>query len=232
MDAAQIRDQLLAEILDGDPVVEQGFDEYATVRRLGVPRAMVREALSSLAESGLLRRAPRVGTALANPLFYFAVEDASAFAGSGASSIMFETVSVERVTPPASIARDLRCEPESGVIRIQRVTHINGRMAEHWTIWSVLELPAEMHRDGLPRDASWYEVVGSITGEAAMTMTRRTVNGRATMGDISLLDVQLGDPLRFVSRSLTHTDGRPIDRSWGRINSQVLVSTETFTIRV
>ncbi|MCS5498262.1 GntR family transcriptional regulator [Cnuibacter physcomitrellae] len=231
MDAAQIRDQLLAEILDDGPGADHTFDEYALVKRLEAPRSAVRQALVSLTEAGLLTRAPRRGTSLVNQLHYWDVAAPTGVAA-GQPTVWFETVGVDTVEPPAPVALELTGDPDAELTRIRRISRVGGRAAEHWTIWTTLDLPDRARASGLPSDLNWYEYVGSLTGEQTLRMTRRSVDCRATLDDRTLLDVEPGDPLRFLSRRLDHADGRPIDRSWGRVNPQLAVASETFVLRV
>lgn len=230
MDAAQIRDRLLAEILDGDPDSRVSFDEYSTVRRLGVPRSALRDALSSLTDAGILTRAPRVGTSLATSMHHWSVENTAL--EPVARGTRYETLGIEVLVPHEDLSVELTGEPGSRLTRVERVSRLDGVAAEHWTIWTTLELPDEYHRKGLPADMNWYKVVGALTSAGTLQMTRRTIDCRATAADREHLDVEVGDPLRFTSRTLSLPDGTRLDRGWGRVNSRMIIPTERFTIRL
>lgn len=230
MDSAAIRDRLLAEILDAGPDGRLSFDEYSTVRRLGVPRAALRDALSSLTEAGVLTRAPRLGTSLATALHHWSVEDTAV--EPVAAGTRYDTVGIEVTTPHDELSLELTGAAGRQVTRIERVSVLDGVAAEYWTIWTTLRLPEEYHRDGLPSDLNWYKIVGAVTGASTIQMTRRTIDCRATAADRDRMDVEVGDPLRFTSRALTLADGTPIDRGWGRSNSRMIIPTERFTIRL
>jgi DNA-binding GntR family transcriptional regulator len=230
VDPAQTRDRLLAEILDGDPDLRPSFDEYATMRRLGVRRSTLRSALASLTEAGLLTREPRTGTTLASDLVHWTVEQSSPDVPS--RRLRYETVGIDRVVPHEALSVELTGAAGAPVTRIERVSLVDGRAAEYWTIWTVLDLGDEVLRGGLPDEVNWYRFVGAHTGETELRMTRRVIDCRATEVDEAQLDVRRGDPLRFASRMLRFADGTPVDRAWGRINAQLIVPSETFTIRL
>lgn len=232
MNAALIRDLLLAEVLEATMEAEFRFDEYLTLKRLGTPRSQLREALSSLHEAGLLKRARRTGTSLTHPQFHYAVAEAQTVPPTRPVPVRFETLGIEDVPAPSSVSMELTGAEGASLRRISRISVIDGRASEHWTIWTLLEFDERTMRDGFPRDKSWYDVVAGITGSTTFSMTRRTINYRATANDREMLDVDLGDPLRFTTRALSLVDGTPIDRAWGRTNSQLIISSESFTIHV
>lgn len=232
VDAAEVRDQLLAEVLDAGKDTVVSFDEYATMRRLGVGRAQLREALTSLSETGLIRRAPRTGTSLTNPQFYTSVADQATMDHSDPVPVRYETIGIERLVPTDHVSTDLTGEPGATLTRVERRCVVNGRAAEHWTVWTTLDLPDEVLLHGFPIDRTWYQVVSDLTGERTIEMRRTTVNYRAATADLDVLDVALGAPLRFISRRLDLPDGRPLDRAWGRVDSQLIISSERFTVQV
>lgn len=208
-------DLLISRIVSGRVSVEDHMDERAIGLEFGERRVDVRATLSRLSESGVVTRARRVGTSPANrPTVYNSVKLADSLPPSPRT---YRTIDVARIRASASLASEFDVASGTLLTRVHRVAMLGEQVAEWWTIWSVVDLPSALGEDGFPDDLNWYDVVGRATGHERLNIKRLSFSLRASGPDAEFFDIDVGDPLLFVDRTLRSEDGAFIDRSFGRI---------------
>jgi GntR family transcriptional regulator len=186
--------------------------ERDMARRLGVSRMTVRQALSSLADRGLVQRGVGQGTFVsgAGKVDHELGEAAGLTEVVARHGLVAGARVLEARERPAAddVASALGLDPGEGVYRVRRLRSAGGRPIVIEDSWLPVELvPGLLERDlagslsALLRDG--YGLVAAYAVEALETAAAGAYEARA-------LAVQLGSPLMVVDRVLHAADGRPI----------------------
>ncbi len=188
--------------------------ESELVRTYGVSRMTVRQAVTELADEGLVQRQPGRGTFVTDDLP--APDDDIALDDSIADLIsMGEATSVELldlVELPASAeeARDLGLATGDPVIRCQRLRSFRGEPY----CYIVNLVPPELGRR--IGETAWRRgsVLKYIEDELGVPLRLAKQRIGATLADAGMarwLDVRIGDPLLLVDYHIRTDDDRPVE---------------------
>ena len=179
----------------------------------GVSRMTVRQALSMLADDGLVYRVQGSGTFVADPakiskslaLTSFSEDITARGMVPGSSSER-----IERVEADVDVAQDLALSPGSPVVRIERVRTADGSPMCIENVWVPADvLPDDFGSRPMTSLYAAFEQAG-FTPEVADQTLRATVVDTA---QAALLGVAPHSPALLVSRVTYTSDARAIERA-------------------
>ena len=213
----QLRELLRARIMAGDPPVGQKLASEAELcTRFDVSRTVVRQALSDLAEEGLiLKHKGRVtvvkGTSIEEklgPLKSF-TEEITAQGRVPSARV----IDAKFGPPPPEAAAALGLRPDERTLVVERLRFADSDpICFELTVWPAF-LASQLENEDL-NGAIFYRLVeqrfGILLGEAEQLMTAAPASAKVAR----LLNVRAGRPLLVVERTTCADDGRPI--LWGR----------------
>lgn len=217
----QIREALRG--LFGSDVLPWGATvppEGELARELSVSRMTLRQALASLETEGLLERRQGIGTVVRFPKFRHETQRLTSFsddmAGRGLRSSS-EILKLEKVSPPAEVARMLRLEPNEGVWLCERLREADAHPVGIHS--SYLAVPG-LDLSRMTESDSLY----GLLAEAGKPVVRadETIEAVAANAyEAGHLDVSLGSPLLLVTRTTYGKDGEPIEVVYARYRNDV-----------
>lgn len=228
----RLRELLLFGMMDGNFGPDHKFDDRVLGREFNASRAVVRDALGALADSGVVTRSPRSGTRSSHQPSIFETSGMTMSAPGRAGQKHWRTGAVRDVPAPPFVARDLEVEVGDTVTLIERMTMLGDRVSSVWTIWTALRLPQEWRETGLPPHLNWYATAAVVTGQTDFTVDRVSTVYRAVADDAERLDLELGDPVLFNARLTRTMSGRPVDRSFGRWGATHMLTYDRTTVHV
>lgn len=208
-----IRARLEADIRAGLQPHDTLPSERQLMAAYGVSRVTVRQALSMLAEDGLVYRVHGSGTFVADPakisksltLTSFSEDIAVRGMVPGASSM-----SVERVEADPEVAQDLGISPGATVLHIERVRTADGSPMCIENVWLPADLlPGDFGNGPLDSLYVALEELGLGPEVADQTLQATVVN----TAQAALLGVAPYSPALLVSRVTYTSDQRPIERA-------------------
>ncbi len=190
--------------------------EAELVEDYGVSRMTVRQALSELAEEGLVQRQPGRGTFVSEQ-HHDKGGDVELDHSIGNLISMGEATSVElldltEMAATPDEARDLSVEPGSPIIRCKRLRTFRG---EPYCYIENFVPPEIGRRIGAP---NWQKgsVLKFIERELGVPLRLAKQRIRATLADASLarwLQIRIGAPLLLVDYHIRTDDDRPVERA-------------------
>lgn len=228
----QLRELVLLGIMTGTYGPDHKFDERAIGKDQSMTRLAVRAALSDLTESGVLVREPRSGTRSQHDLTLFETNEMTMRSSVRSGIKNWRTESIEKVSAPAPIARDLEVDSGSPVTVIHRMTMLGTAVSASWTIWTAHEIPPEFMQNGFPTHLNWYAVAAVLTGERDFSVDRMSTVFSAAAADAERLEIEAGTPVTFNARLTRTLSGRPVDRSFGRWGTARMVTHDHTTVNV
>jgi GntR family transcriptional regulator len=209
----QLRNELLGQILSGD--LEPG-DMLPSERELqalyGVSRTPVRQALSDLANSGMIQTRPGKGSFVAptvldqSSLYLSGFTDITMREGSNPSSRV-----ILKETEPASkiIAMRLRIEPDDPILRLKRLRLADSDPVSIEETLLPLKICPEIHDQDF-QHASLYQLLRALN----LTPTRAEQFMSADLPNPEerrWLDIKSNTPVMRIERITFLADGRPIE---------------------
>jgi GntR family transcriptional regulator len=210
---AQIEDQLAARIESGELRVGERLPaERELAESLGVSRMTVRQALSSLAQRGLVERGVGRGTFVARVKMDHDLRRVAGF-----SELMLrhgvepgaKLISAEECAAPAPEAAALGIDAGAAAYRIQRVRY-GGRV------------PLALEDSSIPAAAfpgmldlgltgSLYDLMRDLYALGPVRAVERLEPVLARAHEAAALDVPVGSPLMLVERTAYAADGTAVE---------------------
>lgn len=209
----QIFLQLREEITSGERALGSRLPtEQELAAAFGVSRITARRALAELAETRLVARKRRVGTTVifeppAKPIegsIDQAIESLLTFG----RSTQVKLIELDEWAARAPISDALGVATGTPLIRVVRVRWLDGEPLGHLVSYVPLDLGEHISRAAL-RATPMLELIeqaGVKIGGATQTIS-------ATLADAALasaLTVEIGAPILRISRTVTDSDGRPV----------------------
>ncbi|MBV2366967.1 GntR family transcriptional regulator [Streptomonospora nanhaiensis] len=216
---AQIAAELRAEIRDrtiapGDTLPS----EAALQERFGVSRSVVRQALATLEEEGVVRRDPgRAAVATAGVEHRRLVQRVTGlfdqFSRSGLD-LATRVVRLEEAAPPAHVARHLGTR---AVLRLERVRSVRDDPLSYVRTWLPADRVPGLSADMLT-DASLHRLLAARFGAQPVSGRRQVRAVPADSAIAAALGVAAGAPLLLLEGSTFDQHGAPLEwfESWHR----------------
>jgi GntR family transcriptional regulator len=208
---ARLRDELLAELLDG--TYSTGIElpsEDELAERWGVNRATVREAVGNLVEAGYLTRRQGSGTFVAaTPPRRHALEMSVSYTSMIREAGMepgLTIVDQEEQAASEEEAEALRLQPGEALLWVERIRTADGRPL----VYSFDRLPKRFAPDGVDGlGGSLYQLL-ERGGHPVQGASARLVPAVAGERLADLLEVEVGTPLLHIDQVDLDADGRPV----------------------
>lgn len=221
----RLRSHIVNELQPHDPLPS----ERELMARYGVSRMTIREALTRLADEGLVYRVQGSGTFAADPDTITKSLTLTSFSEDIRNRRMLpgsRLVTAEQVEADAQVAHDLALSPGAPVVHLERVRTADGIQMCLENVW----LPASLIGESLDPGAvdSLYahlESIGAGPERADQSIRASVVDTR----EAELLGVPAHSPALVVSRVTYDGRGRAIERGHSvyradRYNFQLTVS--------
>lgn len=227
--ARQVADNLRQQITAGVYPDGRLPDEPTLGRRLGASRNAVREALDLLRAEGLISRRRGVGTSVVAAKLGHGLDRLAGLAETlvGHGTVTNEVRVAEVVAdPPAAIADRLGAATGDGVVRIERLRHLDGRPLSLDTSYLV----ADVGRLVLEADLVHRDVFAVIEEVAGCRLDRAEVAVHAVNADADtarLLEIPAGAAVFAIERSTFLPGGRLVDVESIRIRADRLILRAT-----
>lgn len=206
---AQLRDHIVAAMHPHDPLPS----ERELMARYGVSRMTIREALTRLADEGLVYRKQGAGTFVADPETITKSLSLTSFSEDIRARRMVpgsRLVTAEHIEADAQVAHDLALSPGMPVVHLERVRTADGSPMCLENVW----LPADLVGTTLDEGemASLYEhleAAGAGPERADQAIRATVVNPQ----EAKLLDVAAHSPALLVTRVTYDGAGRAVERA-------------------
>ncbi|GAB0103012.1 GntR family transcriptional regulator [Nocardia sp. JMUB6875] len=215
--ARQVADVLRQQIHTG------AFDralpsESALAAEFSVSRNTVRDALALLKDEGLIERAPKVGTHVAQRKYDHGLDALLGLRETlrGHGEVRNEVRAARRLTPPPAVARKLRLEPGEQAVYIERLRYLGDLPLSLDLTYLVPDIGAEvMARDLETNDvfALIEQLGGGPLGSADLALEAITADAHSAM----TLQMPEGGALLLLERLTRLGDGRPVDLEYIRM---------------
>ncbi len=210
----QLREQLRAHILDGSYPPESRLpSESELVRRLGVSRITVRQALGDLQKEGLIYKLHGKGTFVAKPKAFQNVSTLQGLAES-LSQHGFEVINrllgFRHVAAPKTVAEKLQLEPGSKVTEIRRVRLVNREPVSLEITWLPQPLGAKLEK----ADLATRDIFLILENDCGIALGHADLAIDAVLAESDLtraLRVEEGAPVMRIERLTHDSDGTPVD---------------------
>lgn len=205
---------LAGEIRDGSLAVGvQLPTEDQLVDRFRVSRITVRRAVQNLVARGLVEVRRGRGTFVAAPritqqltaLTGF-VEDMVAAGRMAAARVL--CVDVVPAAPP--VARELDVDPGTRITHIERIRLADGRPISLDNTYLPLDIGERVATDDLTRQPV-FDLLERKYDVPLVAATYRLSAAKADQHTAEALEIQPGDPVFRIERTVHTTDGRPVD---------------------
>jgi GntR family transcriptional regulator len=217
----QIREALRG--LCGSEVLPWGATvppEGELARELSVSRMTLRQALASLETEGLLERRQGVGTVVRFPKFRHETQRLTSFSDDMTSRGLKSSsriLKLEKVAPPAEVARMLRLDPNERVWLCERLrlagAHPVGIHSSYLAV-SGLDL------SGMTEEASLYGLLAEA-GKPVFRADETIEAVAASAYEAGQLGVPINSPLLLVTRTTYSEDGDPVEVVYARYRNDV-----------
>jgi GntR family transcriptional regulator len=205
---AQIEADIRAGLRPHDPLPS----ERKLMATYGVSRMTVRQALTLLADDGLVYRVQGSGTFVADPATITKSLTLTSFSEDITARGMVpgsRSQRIERIEADAEVAQDLGLSPGATVVHIERVRTADGSPMCIENVWVPADLlPAEFGQAPVASLYATFEQLG-LTPDVADQTIRATVVDSA---QAALLGVAPHSPAFVVSRITYTSDARPVER--------------------
>ncbi|HEY2603970.1 MAG TPA: phosphonate metabolism transcriptional regulator PhnF [Thermoleophilaceae bacterium] len=210
---AQIEDQLAARITAGDlPAGERLPPERELAKSLNVSRMTVRQALTSLADRGLVERGVGRGTFVARVKLDHDLRKVAGF-----SELMLrhgvepgaKLISAAEADAPAAVAAALGVAPGTRAYRIQRLRYGAGvplALEDSWIPAAPFPGLLELGLTG-----SLYDVMRDLYELGPVRAVERLEPVLARAHEAAALDVPESSPLMLVERTAYAADGTAVE---------------------
>jgi GntR family transcriptional regulator len=215
---AQIEDQLAARIESGElRAGERLPPERELAKSVGVSRMTVRQALSSLAQRGLVERGVGRGTFVARVKLDLDLRRAAGF-----SERMLrqgvepgaKLLSAKEVEAPAPVAAALGIEAGAAAYRIQRLrygAHVPLALEDSWI--PAARFPGLLD---LGLTGSLYDLMRDLYSLGPVRAVERLEPVLARAHEAEALDVPVASPLMLVERTAYAADGTAVEYAHDR----------------
>ncbi|MGW4353168.1 GntR family transcriptional regulator [Nocardia sp. NPDC004582] len=215
--ARQVADVLRQQIHSG------AFDralptEPELAAEFAVSRNTVRDALALLKDEGLIERAPKVGTHVAQRKYDHGLDALLGLKETlrGHGEVRNEVRAARRVTPPPAVARKLRLEPGDQAVYIERLRWFGDLPLSLDLTYLAPDIGDEVvTRDLETNDvfALIEQISGGPLGSADLALEAITADAHSAM----TLQMPEGGALLLLERLTRLEDGRPVDLEYIRM---------------
>jgi GntR family transcriptional regulator len=190
--------------------------ELELVNRFKVSRITLRRAMDKLVKEGLIYRQRGLGS--------FVKETAAGAAGSSKGGLLeniismaakttIRLLSIETISPPASIAADLELSADGKVVKVIRLRSLGDDPVSYITTYVPDHLSGCLNPDALVSKPMLrlLEEHGVQVAHARQTITARLADTVVA----SLLQTEVGAPLLAVNRLVRDASGKPVQALYG-----------------
>ena len=209
----QIKEALKRQILDGQYQPHERLpSENELMRKFGVSRITVRQALRDLYNEKLVFSAQGKGTFVSKPKAVQDIQHLQGFAEAMHAKgydISARVLSVREVRPKREIQDNLRISGGHDVLEIKRVRYLNREPMSIDTSYFSLNVGRKLLNRDLSLDIfpMLENQLGIELGHADITLEARAASAESA----NFLGIDTGSPIMWVTR-LTHTrNGEPLD---------------------
>lgn len=192
--------------------------EATLAAEFAVSRNTVRDALALLRDEGLIERAPKVGTHVAQRKYDHGLDALRGLKETlrGHGEVHNEVRAARRVTPPPAVARRLRLGPGEPAVYIERLRHLDGLPVSLDLTYLAADIgDAVIERDLESNDifALIEEIGGGPLGSADLAVEAITADPHSA----ATLQMPEGGALLLLERLARLEDGRPVDLEYIRM---------------
>ncbi|RDI56034.1 GntR family transcriptional regulator [Nocardia mexicana] len=183
-----------------------------------VSRNTVRDALALLRDEGLIERAPKVGTHVAQRKYDHGLDALRGLKETlrGHGEVRNEVRAARRITPPPAVARRLRLEPGEPAVYLERLRFLGDLPLSLDLTYLVPDIGDEViARDLESNDifALIEELGGRPLGSADVALEAITADAHSA----ATLQIPEGGALLLLERLTKLEDGRPVDLEYIRL---------------
>ncbi|AII04266.1 MULTISPECIES: GntR family transcriptional regulator [Rhodococcus] len=210
---------LLRQQIHTDSFAERGLpSESELAAEFGVSRNAVRDGLALLKQEGLIDRAPRVGTHVAQRKYDHGLDALLGLKETlkGHGAVRNDVRAAVEISPPPAVARRLQLEPGEPAVYIERVRYLGDLPLSLDLTYLVPDIGAEILGHDLETNdvfALIEEVCGQPLGSADLAI--ESVNADAHSA--ANLQTPEGAALLLLERLTRLVDGRPVDLEYIRM---------------
>ncbi|MGV9666783.1 GntR family transcriptional regulator [Nocardia niigatensis] len=215
--ARQVADVLRQQIHAG--AFERALPpEQHLAAEFAVSRNTVRDALALLKDEGLIDRAPKVGTHVAQRKYDHGLDALLGLKETlrGHGEVRNEVRAARRLTPPPAVAGRLRLEPGQQAVYIERLRYLGDLPLSLDLTYLVPDIGDEVvTRDLETNDvfALIEQISGGPLGSADLALEAITADAHSAM----TLQMPEGGALLLLERLTRLEDGRPVDLEYIRM---------------
>lgn len=214
--ARQVADVLRQQIHAG------AFDgalpaEHAIVAEFGVSRNTVRDALALLKDDGLIERAPKIGTHVAQRKYDHGLDALLGLKETlrGHGEVRNEVRAAQTVTPPPAVARRLCLAPGEQAVYLERLRYLDTLPLSLDQTYLAPDIGARvLERDLETNDVfALIEELAGALGSADLALEAVTADAHSA----ATLQMPEGGALLLLERLTKLADGRPVDLEYIRM---------------
>lgn len=181
-------------------------------------RNTVREALSLLKEEGLIDRAPKVGTRVAQRKYDHGLDELLGLQETlkGHGTVRNEVRTAQHITAPPAVARRLDLEPGARVVYLERLRYLADLPLSLDLTYLAPDIGAEVLAHDLENTDVFVlleQISGRSLGSADLTLEAIAADPHTA----STLDTPAGAPLLMLERLTRLDDGTPVDLEYIRM---------------
>ncbi|MFF0611664.1 GntR family transcriptional regulator [Nocardia tengchongensis] len=215
--ARQVADVLRQQIHAG--AFDQALpSEQALAAEFAVSRNTVRDALALLKDEGLIERAPKIGTHVAQRKYDHGLDALLGLKETlrGHGEVRNEVRAAHRVTPPPAVARKLRLEPGTQAVYIERLRYFGDLPLSLDLTYLVPDIGDEVTTRDLETNDVFdliEQISGGPLGSADLALEAITADAHSAM----TLHMPEGGALLLLERLTELEDGRPVDLEYIRM---------------
>lgn len=187
--------------------------EEDLARQFGVSRSTIRQALSSLANDGLLIRLRGVGTFLTPKAHDMVPKKLTGFSWNaflGAKRLSVRVLEKAFVPVTEPVAQVLKLSPGAQAVRFKRVRRADGKPFNFVINYLRPELGERIDPTWL-RSRTMFQVLHDELGLALGRVSQTVEVGRADAETAEALEVAVSDPTLDVATTLWLDDGSPVE---------------------
>jgi GntR family transcriptional regulator len=192
--------------------------ESALAAEFGVSRNTVRDALALLRDEGLIDRAPKVGTQVAQRKYEHGLDALRGLKETlrGHGEVRNEVRATRRMTPPPAVARRLRLEPGDPAIYLERLRYLGDLLLSLDLTYLVPDIGERVLEHDLESNdifALIEQIDGGPLGSADLVLEAITADAHSA----ATLQMPEGGALLLLERLTKLDDGRPADLEYIRL---------------
>src|SRR5690606_28516521 len=215
--ARQVADLLRHQIHQG-AFAEAMPGEQDLAAEYGASRNTIREALTLLKEEGLIERAPKVGTRVAQRKYDHGLDELLGLQETlkGHGTVRNEVRIATHITPPPAVARRLELAQGERVVHVERLRYLADMPLSLDLTYLTPDIGAQVLEHDLEHNDIFVlieQIAGCSLGSADLALEAVA----AAPHTATTLDLPAGAPLLMLERLSRLEDGRPVDLEYIRM---------------